>query len=178
MTILEKALRLSALAHKNQTRKGTPVPYIIHPVMVAHLLQKYGASDTVIAAALVHDVLEDTPITLDELRSELGEDIAHIVELLSEDKSLPWKERKNAYKENVRTGGEDVQVVSLGDKVHNLASLLDEYEERGEELWSVFNASKEDKLWFEEEMLKVFSDLPHPLVEEYRALVGRLRALV
>ena len=179
MTIIEHALRIAAVAHHTQTRKGTPVPYIVHPVMVSHTLIRHGFSDEVVAAGLVHDVLEDTEVTKTQLQEALGERVTQMVETLSEDKTLPWRERKEQYIENIRSASNEVKAISVADKIHNLTNLLDEYEKRGADVWNDFNAGREAKQWFEESMYEMLhTSFQHPLVEEYHVLVERLKALV
>ena len=99
--LIDRALVVSATAHRNQVRKGSQVPYVIHPVHVALLLIRHQFPDEVIIAALLHDVVEDTSITLAELQAEFGEEVARLVAAVSEQKTegtepLPWKVRKEA----------------------------------------------------------------------------------
>ncbi|MCA9339806.1 MAG: HD domain-containing protein, partial [Candidatus Saccharibacteria bacterium] len=97
MTLTEKALRLATAAHKDQVRKSDGSPYITHPVMVGMLLKEYGFSEAVVAAGFTHDVLEDTSVTREELAAKLGEDVAVMVDGVSEDKDLSWEARKERY---------------------------------------------------------------------------------
>ncbi len=176
--LIEKAAKIAAQAHAGQMRKGDDTPYIVHPFMVAMLLQKNGFSDTCIAAALVHDVLEDTEYGADALRSALGDEVMAIVLTLTEDKTLPWEERKKKYIESVRQGSEEAKAVSIADKIHNLKSLLAMHAQKGSETWKAFNRGKEQKLWFEEAMLQMFKETwRHPLVDEYEGLVQKMRLL-
>lgn len=176
--IIEKAVRVSVTAHKDQTRKGDDLPYIIHPFMVSIKLAKYNFPDTVIAAALVHDVLEDTEYPEDTLKNELGDDVLEIVKAVTNDDSLPWEEKKKKYVETVRAGSEGAKAVAVADKIHNLESLLLAYSEQGPELWKKFNRGKEQKLWFENEVLKMLKETwEHPLIEEYEKLLGQEKVL-
>ena len=77
--LIERAVALAVRAHEGKMRKGTLMPYIVHPVAVAFILARHGFSDTVIAAALVHDTVEDTSVTDAELRHELGDEVADLV---------------------------------------------------------------------------------------------------
>ena len=92
--LVEKALCIAIIAHRDQKRKNDGSPYAMHPLMVALKLARHEFSDTVIAAALVHDVLEDTNFSKDEMQRQLGDEVLVIVTALSENKSLSWKERK------------------------------------------------------------------------------------
>ena len=176
--IIEKAVRVSVTAHKDQTRKGDDLPYIIHPFMVAIKLAKYNFPDTVIAAALTHDVLEDTEYPEDKLKNELGEEVLEIVKAVTNDDSLPWEEKKKKYVETVRAGSDGAKAVAVADKIHNLESLLLAYLEQGPELWKKFNRGKEQKLWFENEVLKMLKETwKHPLIEEYEKLLEQEKEL-
>lgn len=178
MTLTEKALRLAAAAHKDQVRKSDGSPYISHPVMVGMMLKEYGFSEAVIAAGFTHDVLEDTPVTRAELVAELGEEIAVMVDGVSEDKDLPWEERKERYVAGVVAAGEGVRAVSIADKIHNAESILNDYEYKGRAVWDVFNRGKDAKLWFEELLYsELKKDWEHPMLERYGSLIAQLREL-
>jgi (p)ppGpp synthase/HD superfamily hydrolase len=178
MTLIEQATRVAVVAHKDQVRKSDGSPYVVHPIMCAMLLQRHGFPEVVVAATLVHDVLEDTPVTEEELRRELGNEVVDLVCMVTEDKSLEWRARKERYVDMVRNTSEGVKAVSLADKIHNMCSLLDAYEAEGPMLWGKFNRGKEDKLWFEESMLAMFRETwDHPLIEEYAVLIEKMHAL-
>lgn len=170
--IIEKAARIAIEAHKDQIRKGDGLPYIIHPFMVALKLAKYNFSDTVIAAALVHDVLEDTDYPDTKLGTELGEEVLEIVQSVTNDDSLPWEEKKKKYIESVRNSSEGAKAVALADKIHNVESLLEAYDKQGSKIWDKFNRGKEQKLWFESEVLNMLKETwHHPLIEKYENLL-------
>lgn len=169
--LLEKAIKICLKAHKGQKRKGDWKPYYLHPMMVAMKLAKHGFSEEVLAAALEHDVLEETKMPKEVLRKKLGDKVADIVETLTQDDSLPWEEKKLRYIENVKNGSFEAKMVSVADKIHNLESFLIAYEEQGEKLWNNFNRGKEKKVWFEEGLLNALDDVKHPLMDEYRRLL-------
>ena len=146
--------------------------------MVALKLAPYGFPEYVIAAALTHDVLEDTCFPEEKLRAELGEDVLEIVKAVTADDSLPWEEKKRKYIESVRRGPEGAKMVAVADKIHNIESLLMAYIEQGPELWKKFSRGKEQKLWFENEVLKMLRETwRHPLVEEYASLLEKEKQL-
>ncbi len=177
MILTDKALRLAIGAHEGQKRhEGTP--YITHPVAVALMLARNGFREEVVAAALVHDVLEDTKVTEGEMRQELGDTITDIVLAVSYDHSLSWREQRERYIESVRQAGEPAKAVSVADKIHNAQSLLQLHEAGGPAIWDKFHTTKEQKLWFEESMLAMLKECwEHPLVGEYEVLVAKLRTL-
>jgi len=178
INIIKTALRIAIEAHKNQTRKGDDQPYIIHPVMVALKLTNYNFPDKVIAAALTHDVLEDTDYPVEKLRKELGDEVLEIIKAVTNDQSLPWEEKKKKYVESVRNASEGAKAVAVADKIHNLESLFIAYEEQGPALWKRFNRGKDKKVWFEKEVLQMLKDTwRHPMIEEYERLITKITKL-
>lgn len=177
-TVLENAIRLAVRAHEGQMRKGEPIPYITHPVAVALLLARYGFDDEVLAAALTHDVLEDTSIGKDELEHAIGSRATTMVVEVTNDVSLPWKAKKEAYIEQVRTASDGVKAIATADKIHNADSLLEAYMREGVSVWNRFNAPRDEKLWFENAMLHMLQvSWSHPLIDVYAARVNQLNAL-
>lgn len=176
MNKIKKALKIAIEAHKDQTRKADGSPYIVHPLMVAFKLQKYNFSEEIIAAALTHDVLEDTDYPEKKLKEKLGDEVLEIIKAVTNDDSLPWEEKKKQYIETVRKGPEGARAVCIADKIHNLESLLEAYKEQGPEIWKKFNRGKEKKVWFETEVLKMLKETwQHPLIDEYEKLLEILK---
>ena len=177
-SLIDTAARIAAVAHRKQVRKQENVPYIAHPTAVALKLAKHGFSDEVVAAALVHDVLEDTDFPESELRDEMGEEVMQIVDAVTNDDSLDWESKKLKYIETVRAGSESAKAVAAADKIHNAEDLIASHEKQGADLWKSFNRGKDKKIWFEEEMLKMLNETwDHPLVEEYEVLVEKMKML-
>ena len=176
--LIERALTIASITHKEQVRKEGDIPYIVHPVMVALDLFSRGFSEVVIAAALVHDVLEDTEYPEEMLQAELGEEVMEIVRAVTNNDTLSWEDKKLRYIETVRQGPEGAKAVATADKLHNAQSLLNAHARLGDAVWENFNAGKEKKLWFEEVMLQMLKESwSHPLVDEYEVFVAKLRAL-
>lgn len=172
--LVEKAALLALQAHEGQVRKHDSSPYIVHPVSVALILSRHGFSDTVIAAGLTHDVLEDTSVGEEVLQEALGEEVVAIVKALSEDKTLPWEERKERYIQSVGRESESVKAVSVADKLHNLSNMLEGEKKEGEAFWNHFNRGREAQAQFHTHFLKTLEDnWQHPLLAEYRTLVER-----
>ena len=149
-TFLDSALIFAARAHNKQNRKGTDIPYIVHPVGVMLTLIECGESDPeLLAAALLHDTVEDTGATLNQLREKFGERVARIVEGCSEpDKNDSWENRKSHTIDYLKTAPHEIQLVSAADKLHNLRSMITDYEEMGDMLWSRFKRGKDDIAWY------------------------------
>ena len=145
-------MRLAARSHRNQQRKASDIPYIAHPASVALILLRAGFhEDHVLAAALLHDVVEDTALTLEELRREFPPQVVSLVAALTERKrdqsgsERSWHDRKREHREQITAAPLPARAIFLADKLHNLATML--YDLRcGSELWSRFNAPREDVL--------------------------------
>lgn len=145
---LHEAIIFATKAHKGQVRKGTDIDYISHPMEVLQILTAMHADANLQIAGVLHDVAEDTPITLEEIEQRFGSDVAELVRFHSEDKSLNWKERKMAAIDAIDLADKRQQMLILADKVANQRSIIADYLEFGDTLWERFNASKEDICWY------------------------------
>ena len=177
-SIVERALRIAIIAHAGQRRKMRGDDFISHPKAVAALVKSYGFSDAVVAAALLHDVLEDTTYSADEMRAEFGPAVLATVEALSEDKSLSWKDRKSAYIASVRVASNEVKAVSAADKIHNYSSIISDYTVAGPAVWEKFGGGREGQIGFADDMLAMLCESwQHPLVEKLARVVAELKTL-
>ncbi len=170
-SLLDAALAFAAVAHQGQRRKGTPVPYIVHPVGVMLVLMEAGETDAeVLAAALLHDTVEDAGITLAQLRQRFGDRVAEIVAGCSEpDKGAAWEVRKQHTVAYLRTAPRAVQLVAAADKLHNLRSLAADYVEVGEAVWRRFKRGRAAMDWYYHaiiDSLKSGGLGNHPLITE------------
>ncbi|PIY79674.1 MAG: hypothetical protein COY81_01390 [Candidatus Pacebacteria bacterium CG_4_10_14_0_8_um_filter_43_12] len=176
--LISKASALAHRWHQGATRKADGSPYIEHLKAVADLLVTNGFSDETIAAGFCHDLLEDTECPESEIRQECGKVVLNIVKTVTNDDSLPWKEKKLKYIASVRAGSDDAKAVCVVDKIHNQLSLQKAYREQGSAIWQHFNQGKKDKLWFEQSVLKMLQETwDHPLLEKYAELVERMEKL-
>jgi guanosine-3',5'-bis(diphosphate) 3'-pyrophosphohydrolase len=150
---LERALRWAAVRHRGQVRKGSDVPYVQHPTAVAMILDRLGFPEEVVVAGLLHDVVEDTDATLDEVRAAFGDGVAETVrhcsevKLDAEGRKRPWIDRKRDHLEALATAPVEARAVVLADKLHNLLSIRFDLEE-GRPVWSRFNADRAQVLWY------------------------------
>lgn len=141
--LLHRAYSFAALAHEGQKRKGGPVPYIAHPAEVAQILAQAGATAEVICAGLLHDTLEDTSVTPEQLEEAFGLVVRKLVEGCSEDKTLFWEERKKHTIQMLKSEiSMDVKLITCADKLSNLRSIYLDYRELGDALWSRFHRGK------------------------------------
>lgn len=148
--LVDRAIGFAARAHKGQKRKIGNVPYIAHPVGVAMLLQEMDCDETVIAAGLLHDTVEDTAVTLEEIHQEFGSEVAAIVAGCSEPpkRTVDWESRKLHMIRSLRDAPIAVKLVAATDKYHNLSHTL--YNERinGPDIWKKFGRGKEQQAWY------------------------------
>ena len=151
MTILDRAIIFATNAHSGAVRKGGKLPYIVHPLEAAVIAASITDDTEVIAAAVLHDVVEDTEVTAEQLESEFGERIASLVCSDSEDKredrpaAETWEIRKRETLERIPKASRDEQIIILADKLANLRSVYNDYTEIGDALWNRFNVKDKSK---------------------------------
>lgn len=175
--LLKEAVDFAAKAHQGQFRKVGREPYIVHPIGVALTLAKLGCSDEIIAAGLLHDVVEDTTITISEVRLKFGEAVAQMVnDVTEQDKSLPWRERKELEIKHIKEMPLESVLVKTADKVNNLASLLDACAKEGKGVFDLFNASLEEMLEVDKKLLLAIKEKwsSNPLLDDLTRLTERL----
>jgi (p)ppGpp synthase/HD superfamily hydrolase len=183
--LVEQALRTAAFFHRHDVRKGSDTPYFAHPAAVAIILLRAGLTDdNMLAAALLHDVVEDTPCTLDELAAEFPPEVVQYVAALSEQKTdehgnkRPWKLRKEDHLKEVAEAPLPVRAIVLADKLHNLATMC--YDIGSDDnFWDRFNATQQDILWYNRTMVDQAAGNDESLqriATECRAHIAQLEA--
>jgi len=138
------------IAHKGQLRKYPKnTPYYTHLFRVGDILSEYGFSDDVVKAGLLHDLVEDTDYELDYIKENFGEDIAKYVDFVSEEKNLPWKERKLEYIRKLFSNESPVEsiAISMADKIDNLEDSKKAHEEIGDEFFKKYMGDKKYHMW-------------------------------
>ncbi|MDD6031952.1 MAG: HD domain-containing protein [Oscillospiraceae bacterium] len=156
---LHDVLCFAAEAHQGQLRKGSDTPYIAHPFEAAMILDKAGCGTEVVAAALLHDTLEDTAVTAEELEQRFGPEILALVQWESEDKSLSWEARKQHTIDDLADAPFEVLLVACADKVSNLRSMKRDHDRIGEQLWQRFRRGREQQAWYYGELVRVLAPL-------------------
>lgn len=149
MDLIEKALQIASMTHENQYRKRSRIPYITHPVAVGMILMKEGYDEEMIAAGILHDTVEDTALSLSDIENLFGPRIAEIVKGCSEpDKSLSWEERKKHTIEYLKTAPPEIRAVACADKLHNIRSIIADYEVVGDKVWEKFKRGRDKQKWY------------------------------
>lgn len=181
MSNIYKAINIAAALHDGQKRKGDSLPYIVHPLIVGLILMDYTNDEDIIAAGILHDTLEDTIYSKEELERDFNPRIAQFVLGVTEPaKPLPWRERKNGYLGHLVTAGHEARLICAADKLHNLQSMIDAFQKYGESAFEKFNAPSDKKLWFYEECLKILQkdpDMPQPLLEAIESAINSFKSL-
>lgn len=135
--------------HSGQRRKTDETPYIFHPMAVARLVAEGGGTETAIIAAIMHDAVEDTGLSLEVIERNFGPQVAALVDVLTEDKTKTWFERKAHTIDTVRSWSEPAQLIKLADVVDNLDGNLRYIKKWGpEKLWSQFKQGREFQYWY------------------------------
>lgn len=150
MDLKEKAKLFAINAHNDQVRKNEPdKPMIIHPISVGMLLEEYGCDDSVVAAGYLHDVVEDTKYTIEDIEKEFGSKVANLVMGASEpDKSMSWEERKKHTIETTKKLPLDNKLVICADKINNLEDLMIKFQKTGKRDFSLFKRGEEQQKWY------------------------------
>ena len=175
-TALEKARE----AHAGQVRNGSGgMPYVEHPIAVAALLDEHGYDEQVVAAALLHDVVEDSETGLEELREPFGEQVAGMVGALTDDEAIEsYRERKAEHRERVRAATGGAHAIYGADKLTNVRTLRAAYEDEGDAVREEFKVPIELKaeIW-EADLALLREKAPEvPFLDELDGELSRLRA--
>ena len=180
--LFERAVAFAADAHHGTCRKGTDIPYILHPMEAAAIVGSMTSDPCLLAAAVLHDVVEDTPITLETIRREFGDRVAELVAAESETKRyddctpVSWTQRKQDTLDRLSTASTEAKTVALGDKLANIRAIKRDYSILGDKLWERFNV-KDPAMhgWYYGALVDSLSELcAYPAWQEYKQLVNEV----
>lgn len=162
-SLFDRAVIFAAQAHGGTERRGKGYPYIIHPMEAVTIVATITNDPEMLAAAILHDAVEDTSATIEQIRSEFGDRVADLVqhETAPLPDDAPWRTRKEAQLEQLRNAPFDSKVVALGDKLSNMRALAVDYRAIGDQLWSRFHApnGKTDIAWYYRSLADALSEL-------------------
>ena len=161
-----EAIEFATKAHFGQFRKGTNIPYIVHPLGVGKILINHGVSEDVVVAGILHDTIEDTSVTLGDIGTRFGSNVKKIVRGASEpNRADTWKDRKKHTIEYLKTAPIDVLLVSCADKLDNIRAIKEDYAQIGNKLWARFNRPEIDQKWYYQSLARSFinstKDIPN-----------------
>ena len=169
--LVKDALETARRAHAGQLRRGSDGhPYIDHPMAVAELLIKHRYGDEVLAAALLHDVVEKSEIEMPEVRERFGEIVADLVEALTEDETIPsYEERKDEHRRRVATADPAARAIFAADKLTNVAMLREAYALIGEGVSDELAVPLDLKIYiWEADLEMLFDEMPEmALTDEF-----------
>jgi len=146
--LFDKAAQFAINAHHGTERRGKGSPYVIHVMEAAEIVSTITNDQELLAAAMLHDVVEDCGVSVDEIKAEFGERIAElvagesdlVVPGLSEEES--WVMRKQHAIDRLAKQSRDGKIVAIGDKLSNMRAIARDFDEKGDELWKIFHAPK------------------------------------
>lgn len=183
MDIFDRAIVFAAKAHSGAKRKGTDIPYIVHPMEVAAIVATMTSDQNVLAGAVLHDTVEDTEYTIDDIKNEFGEAVAKLVASESEDKreDLPqsetWKIRKQETLDHLKDKATlEEKMIALGDKLSNIRAMYRDYQTIGDKLWERFNQKdKNEHAWYYRSVAECLPELKDTFAyQEYIELVNQV----
>ena len=145
-SLLDRAIIFAVRAHAGTERRGKGFPYIVHPMEAVEIVATMTKDQELLAAAALHDTVEDTDTTVDQIREEFGDRIASLV--VSESDTMPegvseedsWHARKQAAIDRLARASHDAKIVALGDKLSNIRAIARDYAQQGDALWDLFHA--------------------------------------
>ena len=164
--LLDRAIVFAVRAHAGTERRGKGFPYIVHPMEAVEIVSTMTPDQELLAAAALHDTVEDTDVTVEEIRREFGDRIASIVasesdtfeEGVSEEES--WHSRKRAAIERLSKASRDSKIVALGDKLSNMRAIARDYAVQGDAFWNIFHAKDpKDHEWHYRGLASALSEL-------------------
>ena len=180
--LLDRAIIFAVKAHAGTERRGKGFPYIVHPMEAVEIVATITPDQELLAAAALHDVVEDTHITADDIRRELGDRIASLVvaesdvfvEGVSEEDS--WHARKQAAIDRLAAAPHDAKIVAMGDKLSNMRAIARDYAMKGDALWNIFHAKDpKDHEWHYRGLAASLSELKDTFAyKEFVSLIDQV----
>ena len=180
--LLDRAIVFAVKAHANTERRGKGYPYIVHPLEAVEIVATMTPDQELLAAAALHDTVEDTEVTVEQLKAEFGERVASLVadesdvmpEGMTEEAS--WHQRKQAAIDRLSKASHDAKMVALGDKLSNMRAIARDYDEIGDALWNRFhtNDPKEHE-WHYRGLADALRELEDTMAyKEFESLINKV----
>ncbi len=180
--LLDRAIVFAVKAHAGTERRGKGFPYIVHPMEAMEIVATMTPDQELLAAAALHDTVEDTDVTVEQIRAEFGDRVASLVaaesdeavEGVSEEDS--WHARKQAAIDRLARAPHDAKMVALGDKLSNMRAIARDYAVQGDKLWSLFHASDpKDHEWHYRGLANSLRELSGTFAfQEFESLINQV----
>ena len=180
--LLDRAIMFAVRAHAGTERRGKGFPYIVHPMEAVSIAATITSDQEILAAAALHDTVEDTDVTVDQIRSEFGERIASLVaaetDAVMEGKSEneTWHERKKAAIDRLARVSSDAKIVAMGDKLSNMRAIARDYAVQGDALWNLFHVNDpREHEWHYRGLADALRDLKDTFAfQEFETLINQV----
>ena len=181
--LLDKAIIFAVHAHHNTERRGKGFPYIVHPMEAIEIVATITPDQELLAAAALHDTIEDTDVTVNNIRREFGDRIAELVHAESdqlngelfngENEEETWHARKQAAIDRLKAASHDAKIVAMGDKLSNMRAIARDFAVKGDELWNIFHVKdKASHEWHYRGLADALSELKDTFAyQEFIALI-------
>ena len=177
-SFLDRAIVFAVRAHAGTERRGKGFPYIVHPMEAMAIVATMTSDQELLAAAALHDVVEDTDVTLDDIRAQFGDRVAELVDTESDhfDAGWDWFARKEFSLKRLREATREEKMVALGDKLSNMRAIARDYTTVGESFWDMFRIKdKSVHAWRYHALLDALSSLSDTYAfQEFEFLVNRV----
>ena len=181
-TLLDRAIIFAVRAHAGTERRGKGFPYIVHPMEAVEIVATMTPDQELLAAAVLHDTVEDTDVTIEQIRTEFGERVASFVAAESDephqrpDSVENWHDRKQAAINRIARASRDAKIVALGDKLSNMRAIARDYALQGDALWDLFHAKDpKDHEWHYRGLAAALSELHDTFAyKEFENLINQV----
>ena len=148
--LLDRAIVFAVRAHAGTERRCKGFPYIVHPLEAVGIVATMTSDQELLAAAALHDTIEDTDVTVEDIRAAFGERVAELVHSESDqlngevftgsgNEEETWHARKQAAIDRLAAASHDAKIVAMGDKLSNMRAIWRDYQQKGDELWQIFH---------------------------------------
>lgn len=181
-SLLDRAILFAVKAHAGTERRGKGFPYIVHPLEAVEIVATITPDQELLAAAALHDTVEDTDVTIDQIRAEFGDRIASLVgaetdvviDGRSEEES--WHDRKLAAIDRLAKASRDAKIVAMGDKLSNMRAIARDYAVQGDALWNLFHVKDpKDHEWHYRGLADALRDLKDTFAfKEFEMLINQV----
>ncbi|MBO7397256.1 MAG: bifunctional (p)ppGpp synthetase/guanosine-3',5'-bis(diphosphate) 3'-pyrophosphohydrolase [Bacteroidales bacterium] len=181
-TLLDRAILFAVKAHAGTERRGKGFPYIVHPMEAMEIVATMTPDQELLAAAALHDTVEDTDVSIEDIREAFGERVAALVQAesdvfvegVSEEDS--WPARKQAAIDRIAAAPLDAKMVALGDKLSNMRAIARDYAVQGDALWNLFHVNDPAlHAWHYRGLLEALRELEDSFAfKEFESLVNQV----
>ena len=173
-SLLDRAIMFAVRAHAGTERRGKGFPYIVHPMEAVSIAATITSDQEILAAAALHDTVEDTDVTVDQIRSEFGERIASLV--AAETDAVMEGQSENDAIDRLARVSSDAKIVAMGDKLSNMRAIARDYAVQGDALWNLFHVNDpREHEWHYRGLADALRDLKDTFAfQEFETLINQV----